>query len=242
MRICASRWIHMGNNTHSQMLCNVPWLHVFVWHDEFACVTSLIHMFGVTNSCVTWCRRSVPERLPISCTSARWLNCWCGMTHSYMRHSPFICVAWLVCMCAMTQLYVWQDLFMCVTCDMTHSCVSRDSGGRCWSGQRQSHPHMCDTTDSYVWHDSFIRATRLIYVWSMTHSCVCHDSFICATWLIRMFDVTQTAGAEVGNANLKIVELMNTKNDLVITYWIRVCYMFISCIYKNVCTYICTYI
>jgi len=33
--------------------------------------------------------------------------------------------------------------------------------------------HMCDTTQSYAWHDSFKRVTWLLHMW--------HDSFTCAT-------------------------------------------------------------
>jgi len=38
--------------------------------------------------------------------------------------------------------------------------------------------YVCDMTLSYVWHDSFICATRLIHMCDMTHSYVWHDSFM----------------------------------------------------------------
>jgi len=53
-------------------------------------------------------------------------------------------------------------------------------------------------TGSWVWHDSFICATRMIHVCNMIHKplavflrhvCVCHDSFMCATWLTHVCDM-----------------------------------------------------
>jgi len=42
--------------------------------------------------------------------------------------------------------------------------------------------HMCDTTHSHVWHDSFTCVTRLIHMCGTTHSHVWHDSFTRVTW------------------------------------------------------------
>ena len=39
-------------------------------------------------------------------------------------------------------------------------------------------------THSYVWHDSFIRVTRLNYSCDVTHSYMRHDAFIRVVWLI----------------------------------------------------------
>ena len=47
-------------------------------------------------------------------------------------------------------------------------------------------------TNLYVWHDSLICVTWLIYMCDMTHSYVWHDSFICVTWLIHMCDMTHS--------------------------------------------------
>jgi len=46
--------------------------------------------------------------------------------------------------------------------------------------------------DSYVWRDSFIRVTRLIHMFDMTHSYVSRDSFIYLTWLIYTCHVTHS--------------------------------------------------
>jgi len=52
------------------------------------------------------------------------------------------------------------------------------------------HDYMCDMTNSWVWHDSFVRATWLICTCDMTHLYMQRDSFVCATWLICVCDVT----------------------------------------------------
>jgi len=56
------------------------------------------------------------------------------------------------------------------TCAMTHSYVRHDS--------------------FILWHDSFVRMTRLIHICDMTYSYVWHDSFMSVTWLMHMFAVT----------------------------------------------------
>jgi len=47
-------------------------------------------------------------------------------------------------------------------------------------------------THSYVWHDSFIYMTLLIYTCDMTHSYVWHDAFTRVTWLIHICDMTHS--------------------------------------------------
>jgi len=55
---------------------------------------------------------------------------------------------------------------------------------------------MCDMTHWHVYHDSFIRVSRivymcdtwLIYICNLTHSYTSHDSCICVTWLIHLRD------------------------------------------------------
>jgi len=51
-------------------------------------------------------------------------------------------------------------------------------------------PCMCNMTDSYVWHDSFICVTWCVCMCGVTHSYVWHDSFICVTWLVHAWDMT----------------------------------------------------
>ena len=47
-------------------------------------------------------------------------------------------------------------------------------------------------THSYVWHDAFRCATRLVHMSDLTHPHVWHDSFICETRLIHTCDMTRT--------------------------------------------------
>jgi len=46
--------------------------------------------------------------------------------------------------------------------------------------------YMWDMTHLYVWHDSFVRVTWLIHIYSY----MWHDSFIRVTWLIYTCDMT----------------------------------------------------
>ena len=50
--------------------------------------------------------------------------------------------------------------------------------------------HMRDTTQLHVWHDSS-RAIRLPFCY-MTRSYMWHDTFICVTWLMYMCDTTHS--------------------------------------------------
>ena len=72
-------------------------------------------------------------------------------------------------------------------CDMTHSYVWHDSFV-CVTWLI----YTCGVTHSYVWHNSFTRVTWLIHVCNMTHSHVWHGSFICMTWLIHLCDMTHS--------------------------------------------------
>jgi len=115
----------------------------------------------------------------------------CNMIPSCVRHDLFIGATWLIHVCAMTthELLIKTSVQVCV----------RHGSRIC------ARPiHVCDTTRSYVWHDSFICVTWLVHVSDMTnvrlecvatrhcislkskrwcefacavsHSCVCHDS------------------------------------------------------------------
>jgi len=44
---------------------------------------------------------------------------------------------------------------------------------------RGIHIHLLRAVAQYVYRDSFICVTRLIFMCAMTHSYVCHDSFKC---------------------------------------------------------------
>ena len=152
-----------------------------------------------------------------------WRVTWpihtCDMTHLYVWHNFFICVAWLIHSRDMTHSHAGHASFICVillihVCDMTHSYVCHDS----WICVPWL-IHMCNMTHSYVQHDSFICVTWHIHMRDMTthiyarhESCVCliwlthetwltrmrdlthsyvqHDSLVCVTWLIYMRDMT----------------------------------------------------
>jgi len=71
--------------------------------------------------------------------------------------------------------YLCLYSYIFAPCDMTHSCVSRDSfiHVSCLI-------HMCNMTHSYVCRDSLICVPCLIHMCDVTHSYACHASFTCA--------------------------------------------------------------
>ena len=75
----------------------------------------------------------------------------------------------------MSHLYAWHAAF--ISMDMTCICAWRI--------------HICDMTQSHVWHDSCISVTWLIHVCGVTCSYIWYDSFKSLTWLIHMCDMTQ---------------------------------------------------
>jgi len=105
------------------------------------------------------------------------------------------------------------QLKICMTwllhmCDVTSSCVSRDSFiSVIWFSYAWHDTficvtwllHTCDVTPSYVWHDSF-KCVRLASVCNIMHAAqymrdvtyfeAWHDSIICVTRLLHMRDVT----------------------------------------------------
>ena len=65
-------------------------------------------------------------------------------------------------------------------CDMTHACVCHDSVWESRAAHGTYHPDV-----SCVWHESFIRVTRLTRVCGTTCSHVWHDKFIHSIRLVR---------------------------------------------------------
>ena len=51
--------------------------------------------------------------------------------------------------------------------------------------------HMHAVTHSYLWRESYVSVTWLVYMCSMTLPCVLRDLFNYASWLIRMRDMTR---------------------------------------------------
>ena len=131
-------------------------------------------MWNVSSIHVTWriCSAALPRRR--ACGARDGGGVWhivCGMTHSCVWHSMFVCMAWpmqvVLEMCWRCGRRVTYD--SCVTwlihmCDMTKSYMRHGSS-------------ICDMTHSYMWHDWIILR---------------HGSFICdpthsyVTWLVHM--------------------------------------------------------
>ena len=179
-------------------MCGMP--RSYLWHDPFARVTSIIHAFPPTM-----------EKTLIGMVDTMF---------AYVRHDMFICVAWLIRTCDMTLSCVtefpptWKrSICVCVTwLILTYTPDSR------WLRNKrrlvcvtQLITHICDMTRLYVWHDSVVRVTWLVYespssrqrrdvfcmettsngMFDTTYAHMWHDSVICWTWLTRSCDVTR---------------------------------------------------
>ena len=219
---CVIWLIHMCDMTHSYV--TLQYLDVFscnVFLESFTCVTWHIHV----------CRMAHPYvwHDSLLCNDEKpWesLHDTCDMTHSYVWHDKSMCVywrihvydmthvlciakarkhstncvTWLIHMCNLTE-------FICVPwrIHMSHIKTSELFYAVC----DMAHFRTCDMTHSYVWLDSFICVTCLIYannakfqsssigfttwlsrMYDMTHSYVCNDSFMNVTWLIHVWQHT----------------------------------------------------
>jgi len=116
---------------------------------------------------------------------------WCGLPAVAILR----CVTWLIHVCDLTHSCVWRDSFICVTWRIYESWCGLSCGG---------HSEVCDMTHSRVWHDSFMCVTWLIHMCDMTHSWVMmwaalcwpfwgvwHDLFTCVSWLTHVCDMTR---------------------------------------------------
>ena len=151
-------------------------------HVSFIRVTWLIHMCDMTHSHVS----------QDSCTCVAWLRCVCLQKNGLVRGTCTWDVSYVTCrmhVCHTMYWCAWQDSFICVThaphCHICHSfaCVAWRFFLNRWNVTHSDAwqneflrviwcIHMCDMTQSYVWHDSFIR------VCSMSHSRVRQVAYI----------------------------------------------------------------
>jgi len=115
--------------------------------------------------------------------------------HTYkkvMHNKSCMCVPWIIL--AVLHSYVGHDLVY--TCDMTYAAV--------FHAKKSVFMHMCEISDLFVRHDSFICGLWLIHTHDMTHiyltSCeeefvhvyVWNDWMIYVPWLIRMWSMTHS--------------------------------------------------
>ena len=136
-------------------------------HDSFICVTWLIML--AWPSLAATCSAVIPFAF--------------HMTYSYARHDSIICAPWVIYMWDMTQ---YLTASRAVTRQRHHTyewVMSHAKAITVMSFAR-------DMAHPYVWHDPFICAERLIYVYRMTHLYVRNDSFIFVAWLIHLCDIT----------------------------------------------------
>jgi len=123
-------WQDLFIGTWRMYKCDMTYL--YVWHDFFLCVTSVLHSCDMAHSWVwhdsfTSVLQQCEERLVVSFFYV-WYDSFLRVTrlihakkiHMYMMrlcvwHDLFLCVAWLIYMCDVTYLYVWHDLFLRMT-------------------------------------------------------------------------------------------------------------------------------
>jgi len=165
LRMYATRSIHIRDMTDSYMQLD-PLNHSYAWHDPFIWdmtrlyQTWLIHM---RHDSFVWDMTHSYETWLIHMRHDHDSSIW-DMTHSYetwlirMRHDSFVCATTLPLAATTEELYV--DIVVAV--------------------------HVPDIIHSYVWHDSFICVTWLIYIFDRTQL-----SFW--TWLSRKCDVTYSS-------------------------------------------------
>jgi len=102
-----------------------------------------------------------------------WLIHMCNMTHLYVWHDSFICVAWLIHMCYLTHSYVRDHSFIL---SLVYSFVCA----------------LCLIRIGFSVGACILNFVISLHTWNMTHSYVWRDTFICVTWFIRMCGKTHS--------------------------------------------------
>jgi len=189
-----------------------------VWHDSFIWVTWLIHMCAMTHSYV-WHDSLVPV-WHYSITRNRQSKrrgfhhhiCVTLLNYSVMQcdAEPVLCICVYIYtyMCSMTQPK--QRGF-----HSHHKCAS-------WL------IHMCDTTHSYMWHDSFIWVTWLTYqchtVWCRAQSIHMHIHIYIYTY-VCVFHDSITRNRQSKRRSFHLIIIISVQDDafICVTWLIHMC-------------------
>ena len=199
--ICGTWLTHMCDMTalfvwHDSLIC-VTWIipmwdttHLYMRHASLICETWRIHVCDMTAlfEGYVWF---------IACDMSHvfvgtWLIDLCKTTHSYVtsphgfvEHDWLICVTCLMYLWDITHACVWHDCSICVIwlIDSWHVCSICGT----WLIDLRDMTALCVR---YLW---LICVTCLMSLWDMTDSFVWHDSFIryiiCGTWLTHVCDM-----------------------------------------------------
>ena len=175
-------WHDLIHTCDMTSFMRVTWLHAYVWHDSFLRVALLIHMCDMTPFlCVTWLLLIYDM---VSCILGTWpIRIFEAYVHT-----------WLLPNCMYTHIQKYKNV--------TQSLMSQTVSHRNFLIYDMVSFIWGDMTQSYVWYDSFMRATWLIPMCS-THTC--RHSFACAhynrnitpflhatSWLISISDMTHS--------------------------------------------------
>jgi len=196
-----------SNVWHDLFLC-VTWpnhmcdmTHSYVWRDSFTHEPQNLHNGDATY--FSYLSTSVQRGRAVwhdSILCATWPIPMCDMTQSYVWHDSFLCVTRPTHMCDVTHLRDTKPAS--VRCDKFHIPQHFRAD---WPVRRLI--PTCDMTHSCVWRDSSICVTWLIHTWDMTLSRTLvrprsvaalwywpwfdmwHDSFVHEIWLIHCLAV-----------------------------------------------------
>jgi len=123
-------------------------VHAYAWRDKLICVTQ--HILCVTQHIHMW---DMPHSYARHMIFHTWLSHVCYTANVFVWHDLFICVTWLIYECGVTYSHVWNGSWNCLIelahmcvihmCDLTHSCVRRDSCIR-----RTWHMKMCKDVEN----------------------------------------------------------------------------------------------
>jgi len=119
-------------------------------------------------------------------------------------YETFLCITWLISICDATRFYAWQQQMAKINLD--------------------SHRVVWDMTQLYVWHDSFLYATRLVSM---------RDRNSWPKWILTAMASSILKNLKIGFTQIMLIP----KKEVVYTFCVCVCVH--ECPWCNVCVCVC---
>jgi len=172
-----SRWTKRSSlNCHTEMESQLTrWKHCNTLHHTTTHCNTLQHSNGRD-----WRKMAGKCKCAHEDVYVCWLN-----SSLLVRRDAFMYATWLIympvrrrrCVCVLTEFLCISVSWCIHVCDVTHSCVQRDSFiCKC---ARESVCVYCLNSSVLVRVDAFMCVTWLMHICNLTYSCVQRDSFIC---------------------------------------------------------------